>query len=189
MRGWTIPLLVVLGSSLGGHAFADDDVRSTPLNEAPRFTRSELSGDVQASPAGYAGETTELQGRWWTTQGRADLGLGLGTLGYGLRPTGSIAGLVGTGNTTVVASATVLTLGMRYRTSDRSAVFADASSLHGSTFEGNEAVFGKVGFELKSAQSAFHVSYGGLGMNLAGDAHMTVRPKHGGLALFMRTSF
>ena len=78
---------------------------------------------------------------------------------------------------------------MRYRTSARSSVFADAASWHGNGFDGADAVAGKVGIEFKSAKSRFNIAYGGLGLKLACYARVTVRMRRGGLALFMRSTF
>ena len=115
------------------------------------------------------------------------------TIALTTRPTGSIPGLVGTDSSTPTGS-TVLTLGMRYKTSPTASFFADASSWRGSSSAGNggtpdTAVAGKVGMEFKSAQSMLHVAYGGLGVRLAGDSKMTVKLRRGGLGVFMRSAF
>ena len=156
-------------------------------NDAPRLIRNDDPTEARRSAPGYRSETTELGYRWWLSNGRADLGLGVGTLVYVARPIGSLPGL-GADNATVLASGTVLTLGMRYRTSARSAVFADAASWYGAGLNG-DAVVGKVGLEFKTAKSSWNVAYGGLGLTLPGDARMTLRVRHGGLGLYMRSSF
>lgn len=159
-------------------------------NDAPRFVREDAVPETLRTAPGFRGEAAEIGYRWWISRGRADLGLGLGTLAYSIRPVGSSAGLVPDAAASVVASGTVLTLGMRYRTSDRSSVFADAASWRGGGgFDGRDQVAGKVGVEFKSAQSRFNIAYGGLGVKLAGDARMTVRMRRGGLGIYMRTKF
>jgi hypothetical protein len=157
-------------------------------NGAPRFTRSD-SPDAQPGAPGLRNDSSEVSYRWWASSGRADMGLGLGAVTLSSRPTGIVPGLVNAGGANVVASSTVLTLGMRYRTSPRSSVFADASSWRGNGIDVNDGVAGKVGLEFKSAQSRFNVAYGGLGMRLTGDSKMTVRLRRGGLGLFMRSEF
>jgi hypothetical protein len=194
----------LLGAATSATAFADDDavdsigdVASAPElhpigagnNDAPRLTRNELSVEPQRSLPGYRNEVTELSYRWWASSGRADLGVGLGTLAYVARPNGSVPGLTGDAGARAIAASTVLTMGMRYRTSPRSAVFADASSVRGAGFDNGDAVVGKVGLEFKSAQSRWNVSYGGLGLKLAGDARMTLRLRRGGFGVYMRSTF
>lgn len=197
----SIALLVLwFGSASAGVAFASDDAIGlagpTPLataagagNDAPRLVRNESLAEAQRARAGYRNQTTELGYRWWKSSGRADLGLGLGMLTYDSRPTGSIPGLGAGGVSNVLASGTVMTVGMRYRTTPTSTLYADASGVRGRGFDGGEAVVGKVGIEFKAAQSRFNINYGGLGLRLAGDTRMTLRVKRGGLGIFMRSSF
>jgi len=194
-------LLMMLGLAAPPAARADDepaepasvaaaaDLPGAGSNDAPRFVRSDDPSEARRSAPGYRGETTELSYRWWLSKGRADLGLGVGTLAYVVRPTGSLPGLGGDTGATVLASGTVLTLGMRYRTSASSAVFADAASWRGAGLNGGDTVVGKVGLEFKTAKSSWNVAYGGLGLTLPGDARMTLRVRRGGLGLYMRSSF
>ena len=157
-------------------------------NDPPRFTRTDPSAEPQRSLPGYRSEVTEFSYRWWASTGRADLGLGLGTLAYGARPTGSVPGLVGDSSLHAIATVTVLTMGLRLRTSANSTMFADASGVRGLGLD-RDAVVGKVGFEFKAAQSRWNISYGGLGMRFAGDTRMTLRVRRGGLAVYMNSSF
>lgn len=193
-------LLIGLAVTPAAHADADDEpagptsvaalassVAGGGSNDAPRLVRNDDPAEPRRSAPGLRGETTELGYRWWLSKGRADLGLGLGTLGYAVRPTGSLPGL-GDNGATVLASGTVLTLGMRYRTSASSAVFADAASWHGSGLNG-DAVVGKVGLEFKTAKSTLNLAYGGLGLALPGDARMLLRVRRGGFGLALRSSF
>lgn len=201
MRSSTPWLVLLLGLAATGVARADDDnatwsatdLRGTLAgagsNAAPRLVRNDDPAEPQRSAPGYRSATTELGYRWWLSKGRADLGLGLGTLAYVRRPIGGMPERGADGDATVLASGTVLTLGMRYRTSARSAVFADAAGWHGAGLNGSDAVVGKVGIEFKSARSRWNIAYGGLGLRLAGDARMTLRVRRGGLAIYMRRSF
>jgi hypothetical protein len=196
-------MVSMLGLAAAPAARADDDevsgsARAAAVappgagsNGAPRLVRNDDPAEPGRSAPGYRGETTELGYRWWVSKGRADLGLGLGTLAYVARPTGSLPGLGPgpDGGATVLASGSVLTLGMRYRTSPSSAVFADAASWRGAGLSGGDALVGKVGLEFKTAKSRWNLAYGGLGLTLPGDARMTLRVRHGGLALYMHSSF
>lgn len=202
MRSCTRLLLLSLGIAYAGAAPAESDVDAEAparealtgvgtvgTNGAPRLVRYDAPAEAQRALPGYRHETSEVGYRWWMSKGRADLGLGLGTLTYGARPTGSLPGMLNQASSSVLASGTVLTLGMRYRTSDRSTFYADASGVRGYGFDGGEAVVGKVGFEFKTAQSRFNIGYGGLGLKLAGDTRMTLRVKRGGVGVFMRSKF
>lgn len=178
-------------------AFADDEAGERTsgafggaeiIDAPPRFTRTVNAGESQHRLAGFRTELAEFSYRWWASSGRADVGIGLGAVNYVARPT-AVVGFIGDGASPVLASGAVLTLGLRYRTSERSALFADASGVSGLHLDNGEAVVGKVGVEFKAAQSRWNIAYGGLGLRLAGDTRMTLRLRHGGLALYMRSSF
>jgi hypothetical protein len=157
-------------------------------NEPVRLTRDPILVDGRTAP-GWSASGSEWQGRWWWGHGRSTWGLGLGTVAYGLRGTGSVPGRVDPAATSFAGSVGLLTLGMRYRTTDSATIFADAAAWHGSAVERRNALVGKVGLELKSAQSFLNISYGGLGMRLADDTRLTVRPRRGGIGLFVRSEF
>ena len=198
----TAPLLALLTAiGITGSVRADDgstaDVAPRAIaaltgagqNDAPRFVRDDAVPEPLRTAPNFRGESTQVGYRWWLSRGRADLGLGLGTLAYSVRPVGSTTGVMPEAPANVIGSGTVLTLGMRYRTSDRSSFFADAASWRGAGIDGGDAVAGKVGIEFKSAQSRFNIAYGGLGLKLAGDARMTLRMRRGGLGIYMRSTF
>ena len=190
----------LLGAACSGIARAADDVpvltrvgvglsAGAGHNDAPRLTRTEVQTEPQRGLPGYRNEIVELSYRWWVSRGRADLGLGLGTIAYEARPTGMIAGLPGDGAALPLASGTVLTLGMRYRTSERSALFADAAGVRGLPIDRGDVMAGKVGIEFKSAQSRWNIAYGGLGLRFAADTRMTLRVRRGGVSIYMHRSF
>ena len=179
MRSRATCLLFVLGTLGAGVACADDDPADdgrTPAEarwadriEAPRLTRTDVQSEPLRSLPGYRSELNELSYRWWLSSGRADVGLGLGAVSYGLRPVGGSVGLAGDESSKVLATGTVLTLGMRYRTSAHSTLFADAAGVHGLGLEGGGAIVGKVGVDFKLAQSRWNIAYGGLGLRLNGE--------------------
>lgn len=130
---------------------------------------------------------SQLTQRWWLTRGRADVGMGLGTLvesRLGLAAPGVPDGPAATS----LAPTSLLIVGMRYRTTDRSVLYADAVRWRGVAGE-NSALQAKVGVEFKSAQSRWNVAYSGLGMQLASDTKMTLRLRKGGLNVVMRRAF
>jgi len=121
--------------------------------------------------AGYS----EINVSRWASAGRADLGWGVGNVSLADRS----------------ASATpTLMLGLRYRTSEHAALFADATHVRGIGLNGEDQVLSKVGVEFKAAQSKLNLAYGGgLGLRLAGDARMTLKARRGGVELTMRRTF
>ena len=203
MRSCATCLLFVLGTLGAGVSCADDDLPDDgrAVNEArwadrievPRLTRTDVQSEPLRSLPGYRSELNELSYRWWLSSGRADVGLGLGRVSYGLRPisgfVGGSVGAMGDESSKVLATGTVLTLGMRYRTSAHSTLFADAAGVHGLGLEGGGVIVGKVGVDFKLAQSRWNIAYGGLGLRLNGDTRMTLRVRKGGLAIYMRSSF
>jgi len=198
---WTV---VLLGASLGAACTGALGAEDEPLegasaaiegpagagrNDAPRLTRTDVQTEPQRSLPGYRNELTELSYRWWVSTGRADVGVGLGAIAFVARPTGSLQGLNGDGAALALASRTVLTVGMRYRTVGGSALFADAAGVRGLGLDRGDAVVSKVGVEFKAAQSLWNLNYGGLGLRLAGDTRMTLRLRKGGFGVSMRRSF
>lgn len=181
--------IVSLLFMLAGLARAEDGVRNSTLVEAKGLTRDPVFVVSRGLLPGTTSQAGEVQGRWWLSRSQADFGLGLGTLAFGTRPAGNLPGRVDGLGMNLKGTATVLSLGLRYRTSDRSALFAEAADWHGPSIEGRDAFVGKVGLEFQSAQSFLNISYGGLGMTLAGDTRLTVRPRRGGIGLVMRSTF
>lgn len=177
-----------LATAGSGAVFADDETAETSGREAPHVTRSDLPTEALRSMPGYRNEITEVSYRWWATAGRADLGLGLGTVAYMARPTGTLVGLPADATPLALGSGTVLTLGMRYRTSASSVLYADAAGVRGPGFEGDRVV-GKLGIEFQAAQSRWNLGYGGLGLKLSGDTRMLLRVRKGGVLVSMRASF
>jgi hypothetical protein len=160
--------------------------------EAARLTRSDTQSEPLRRLPGYRSELNELSYRWWLSTERADVGLGLGTVSYGLRPMGGLRALPGEAiddASKLIATGTVLTLGMRYRTSTHSAIFADAAGVRGLGLGNGDVLVGKVGVDFKLAQARWNIAYGGLAFRLDGDTRMTLRVRKGGLGLYMRHSF
>ncbi len=116
---------------------------------------------------------SEINVSRWTSAGRADLGWGVGSISLSDRS----------------SSTTTLMLGLRYRTSEHAALYADATHVRGIGLNGEDQVVSKVGVEFKAAQSRWNLTYGGLGMHLAGDARMVLKARRGGVELAMRSTF
>lgn len=131
---------------------------------------------------------TEVAGvsyRLWVSRGRADLGVGVGTLGY-VVPAAPHADAPSALN----ASAQTVTLGVRYRFTSRSAVYADASGVRGLGLDtGAGYVNTKLGVEWKPAKPRYGLEKGAFGMQLDSGYKLTLRPRRGGLALYLRGQF
>jgi len=172
------------------------------VNGSARVTRVDLA---VGNPSTAVSATTNLQPdsarlrdisrRFWITRGRTDVGIGVGALALTAQPIGVAPSAAP--NTTLetptvlLASAPSLSVGMRYRASRQSTVFADASGARGFGPSNGDAYLGKVGVEWKpaSAASRWNIAYGGIGWRLSADSRMTLRIRGGGLGLYMRSQF
>lgn len=168
-----------------------------PLSDAPQVTRIEMDRHTALAapalanaPPGARAEVSGLSYRWWKSVGPSaaglDVGVGVGTVGYLVRPPaqGAVDSSAGLAN-----SSTLLTVGMRYRTSERSVVYADTSSARGFAANGHDAYVAKVGMEWKSASSPVRLMQGGLGLQLDGGGRMTLRVRKGTVGVYMRSAF
>lgn len=149
------------------------------------FEVQAVNSHIQGATLGGGRTGPEVAGvnyRLWITQGRADVGVGLGSLGHVL-PSGD-------GHRAVVGAMPVLTIGMRYRMSQQHLLFADASGARG--LGGDPAamqVITKVGLEWKPARSSMGFEHGALGMRLDSGVRLSLKSRRGGPALYLRSTF
>jgi len=173
----------------------DGSLRVTRVDLGVGNQSAELTGvpgvqNVQPDSA----RLSDISYRYWLSNGRTDFGFGIGTLSLTARPLGALPsaapGPALTDSTILLASAPTLTVGMRYRTSPRSTVSADAAGTRGLGQNG-DAYLGKVGVEWKPASlsSRWNIAYGGIGWKLSSDSRMTLRIRGGGIGLYMRSQF
>lgn len=132
---------------------------------------------------------SELAGvnyRVWVSRGRTDMGVGLGALGYIVpRPDGRIEGPVA-----LAGTSPTLSVGLRYRVTPDSAVYADASGAYGIGVDPNaNYVNTKVGMEWKPAKHALGFDHGAIGMHFDSGYRLSVKPRHGGLGVYLRGQF
>jgi hypothetical protein len=138
---------------------------------------------------------SDVNYRFWMSRGRADVGIGIGTLALTALPLGAVPSAAPASDlnnrTILLASAPSLSLGMRYRASSRSTLFADASGTRGLGLYDGDTYVGKVGVEWKPASlaSRWNIAYGGVGWRLSADSRMTLRIRSGGFGLYMRSQF
>ena len=182
-----ISLAALLAGTGSGMALADDDDDSH--RDPAQFTRVDQLNITTRSLPGYRTDLSELSYQRWATHGRADVGVGVGSVTLVDRPTGLLPGRLGDGAALTAGSGTMLMLGLRYRTTESSSIYADAAHVRGFGLDGEDRLISKVGIEFKAAQSDWKIGYGGLGFRLAGDARMTVKLRRSGFGIFMRSTF
>lgn len=149
------------------------------------FEVQAVNSHVQAGASGGGRTGPEMAGvnyRLWITQGRTDVGVGLGSLGYVL-PSGD-------GLRTVVGAVPTVSIGTRYRMSQQHLLFADASGARGLGIDpAATQVTTKVGLEWKPARSSLGLEHGALGMQLNSGMRLSLKSRRGGVALYLRNSF
>lgn len=123
--------------------------------------------------------------RWWLRRGRADVGIGLGAIGRVVAPveTG--------GEATLAYAASTLTLGLRYQLSERSTLYADASGARRAQGDAGADLFAtKLGVEWAGrSRSRLGFDKGAFGLLLDSGYRMSLRIRHGGLAIYVRGQF
>ena len=190
-RGLAISVVAVLACAAANGVRADESADYAPELSATdpiRVTRVDVP-NVAASilPDGRA-DLTVVSVERWASRGRAGIGIGVGSIALVDRTLTAAPGSQDT-NAVTRATGSLLMLGLRYRATDQSSLYARAINVRGLSAGADERVVGKVGIEFKAAQSQWGVDYGGLGLRLAGDARVTLKLRRGGLGLFMRRSF
>lgn len=124
--------------------------------------------------------------RWWARHGRANVGLGLGTVGF-VTPNVEQQGL---GAGALRAAVPTLTFGLRYRVSDDTAVYADATSARMLATAAAPGLYNtKVGMEWQPAKSRFGFENRSLGVQLQSGYRMSLRVKSGGIGVYFRGKF
>jgi hypothetical protein len=200
-------LLVLLSLAPAAAIGADDAGERTDTAYADRMPRITVTRDDvglrNSSAELISGQSLQpdsarLSGvsyRLWMSRGRADLGIGIGTMALTALPLGATPSAAPASamesRTVLLSSAPSLSLGLRYRASPRSTVFADASGTRGLGLNSGDTYVGKVGVEWKPASfaSRWNISYGGIGWRLNADSRMTLRIRSGGIGLYMRSQF
>jgi hypothetical protein len=143
-----------------------------------------------ASPWGPNGERlTDLAAinyRLWMSRGRAAVGVGVGTVGY-VQPSPDGHG---EGPVSLVAPTPTVSLDVRYRMTRHSALYAGAIGARGLGVDtGREYVNTKVGVEWKPARSTFGFDHGAFGLRLDSGYRLSLKARHGGLAIYLRGKF
>lgn len=185
----------VVGAILAEAAFAADGDADPERPDAMvvqpgKLTRSDTQNVQVPSQPGYRTDLTSLNYQRWASNGRAEVGVGVGSVSLVDRPTGAVPGRALDASGVNAASGTTMMLGLRYRTTESASFYANASRIQGlGLANDDQRVVGKVGVEFKAAQSQWNIAYGGLGFKMAGDSKMTVKVRRNGIGIFMRSTF
>lgn len=118
--------------------------------------------------------------RWWLRRGRADVGLGIGTIGQ------RAGGGDGRADTPLLYGTSTLIVGWRWSMGERSLLYADASGMRR---YGADLVQAKVGVEWKPRTSALGFERGALGIRFDSGYRMSLRAKRGGVGVYLRRQF
>jgi len=132
---------------------------------------------------------SELAGvnyRVWVSRGRADMGVGMGAMGYVVpQPFSRIEEPVA-----LAGGSPTLSVGLRYRVTSESAVYADASSAYGIGVDSSTNYLNtKVGMEWKPAKHRLGFERGAIGIHFDSGYRLSLKPRHGGLGLYLRGQF
>jgi hypothetical protein len=143
-----------------------------------------------ALPPGLDGRTIRdvagISYRVWVSGGRADVGLGLGSLGFVVRP---VAGRSGDA-LTLAGARPAVSLGVRYRLTDQHLLLSDASHVRGlGAGPAADYVSTQVGLEWRPAKATLGFEHGALGMQLDSGYRVSVKPRGGGVAVYLRGQF
>jgi hypothetical protein len=178
------------------NSYQDGAVLATRTDEPASPTSYEITA-VRSRMLAPVGPLAHLDGRMtnevaglsyrvWMSRGRADVGVGVGTLGY-VMPTAD--GRVD-GPRALAGSVPAVMVGVRYRMSNEHSVFADASGVRGLGADPNGAYYNtKVGMEWKPAKSKLGLEHGALGLHFDSGYKLSLKARRGGLGLYMRSQF
>ena len=122
--------------------------------------------------------------RLWLSRGRSAFGVGGGTVGYLQPPLGRHDA-----SATLAGATPTVSVGMRYRMTSDSAVFADASGARALPPDASAYVSTKVGMEWKPAASRFGFDGGALGIHFDSGYRLSVKARHDGLGVYLRGKF
>ena len=127
--------------------------------------------------------------RIWRSHGRADVGVGVATLGY-LVPAADGRSVSAERSQALVGAVPALSMGVRYRVTDEHAVFADAYRARGAAAGTADVGYGtKLGVEWRPAKATLGLEHGALGMQLESGYRLSLRVRHGGPSLYLRSQF
>lgn len=173
-------LLLCLLAATAARAQAPPAERA-PAIAAPRLTIETTRWPAAAPDGRPHADATDLALRWWLRRGAAQVGFGIGAVG---RPA-----LQGEPGAPAIAwSASTLSLGLRWRLGARSMLYADASDARAAA-PGGDLYATRLGVEWARAPSRFGFEKGAFGLRLDSGYRMSLRLRHGGLGIYLRSRF
>ncbi|MEF7615014.1 hypothetical protein V4F39_13920 [Aquincola sp. MAHUQ-54] len=169
---------------------ADPAVHITAEQSTTPALADEAGSDAQGRVYGEVSRVTVTR---WRTQGRASLGVGIGAVGY--RSVQGTLNAAGAPDAALLHPSPALTVGLRLGLSPRATMFADASGTVGwppARDNGWSSAYNtRVGMEFKSARAArsFGFDRGAIAMQLDSGYRLQMKPRRGGLAIYLRGQF
>lgn len=167
-----------------------NDVPAAPssLYEVTATRSRVLARAVELSQAGgrVSNELAAVTYSVWRTHGRAEVGAGVGTLGYLVPPSDRLAGTP----TALVGAVPTVSMGLRFRVTDEHALFADAYRARGPAAGAAVPGYGgKLGVEWRPAKQTLGLEHGAVGMQLESGYRLSLKLRHGGPSVYLRGKF
>lgn len=179
------PTVACAEDSLVERVQSDREIREPQVTTEQGWLQPGTAAPQDASGRPYR-EMAGVSYRWWTRHGRANVGLGVGTVGF-LAPDAEGPGLA---PGALRAAVPTLTFGMRYRMSSETAIYADATSARALATDAAPGLYNtKVGMEWQPAKSRFGFENRSLGIQLQSGYRMSLRVRSGGLGVYFRGKF
>lgn len=172
-------LIVLAGASPGAGAIANDGLtlQVDPAGFVPLERQAAPAG---GAPLGMAGGSY----RWWLQRGAAGIGIGLGSMGAVVMPAAGAAQPLRLG-----AMVPTVSVGLRYRTTPNSLVYADAMQARNLLPGGVDAYQAKVGVEWARRESPWRLDGGSLGLRLDSGLRMSLRLRKDKVGIYVRSTF
>jgi hypothetical protein len=163
---------------------AERELREPRVTSERAWVQPGAAAPLDASGRAYR-DMAGVSVRWWARHGRADVGLGLGTVGFVAPPTPD-----GTGVGGLREAVPAVTVGMRYRVSSEAAVYADATSARSLATDAAPGLYNtKVGMEWQPAKSKFGLEGRSLGVQLQSGYRMSLRLRSKGIGVYFKGKF
>lgn len=152
----------------------------------PALTLLVLCGCDVAQAQDLAQRSADLVGteyRLLSSRGRTDVVISLQAQGY--EPP-----ISDNGNAGLAGTVPSVSMGLRYRMTGRHLLFADATGARGPGASlAADQVSAKVGVEWTPSKMTMGFEQGALGMQLASGYRLSLKARHGGPALYLRSRF
>ncbi len=182
-----------------GLAFAGPIEGASMLRHEIDMAKLPLAADMVA-PAGATG-LAGVNYRLWVARGSAEWGVGVGAIGFvpfSIDPEAAYSREMPAMHLgddpryvpTLMRVRPMVTVGMRLHLSRASALFADASDARGLGDDPHaDYVHANVGMEWKPAPHRLGFDHGAIGIRFDSGYRLSLKPRSGGLALYLRGRF